>query len=237
LPAFTPRAATTLLPLLLFATHVRAATFTTTDVSSYVNSNVEFGANTFPTGTTNGNQGTGIPFDIATYNGIAGNWSALYSSGVLDVKVNVSGQASFYALLNNYYGTPGADEYDITIKATNGDSVTYESIGGVDTRDYNAAQFTNGIANTTFPWFNNGIGQRLDLREFNLPASFANETVSDFIITQRVPHDSALFTGLTFSTEPYNAAPEPMSAGLLAAGAGCIGLFQLRRRRVKQTRV
>ena len=105
------------------------------------------------------------------------------------------------------------EQYNITTVATDGDSVTYQSVGGVDTPDYNFSEFTNSIANTTFPWFNNGIGQRLDLREFNLPASFANETVSDFIITQEVPSDSALFSGLTFSTQAYNAAPEPGTPG------------------------
>ena len=209
---------------------VAGASFTTTDISSYVNSNVAFNPQTFPTGTTTGNEGTNIPFDVAKYNGIAGTWNAYYSAtGVLDVKLNVSGQASFYALLNNYDGTPGADEYDITIKATDGDSVTYQSIGGVNTRDYNSNIFTNTISDTTFPWFNNGIGQRLDLREFNLPSSFADETVSDFVITQKVPNDPALFSGLTFSTAAYNA-PEPISASLFLAGLGVLAVSRIYKR-------
>lgn len=208
---------------------VLASSFTTVNISSYVNSNVALNPQTFPTGVTAGNQDTNIPFDVATYNGIAGTWNALYSStGTLDVKLDVSGQASFYALLNNYFGTPGADEYNITIKATDGDSITYESIGGVNTRDYNANVYTNTIASTTFPWFNNGIGQRLDLREFNLPSSFADETVSDFIITQEVPGDSALFSGLTFSTIPYNSVPEPLSLTLVLAGLAAFGVARLR---------
>jgi hypothetical protein len=189
-------------------------------------------AGTFPAGLTNGNKSTGIPFNVATYNGIAGTWNAGASStGVLDVHINVSGQASFYALLNNYFGTPGANEYDITVKATNGDSITYHSIGGVDTRDYNANVFTNTIANTTFPWFDNGIGQRLDLREFNLPSSFANDTISDFIITQVTPVDSALFSGLTFSNVAINTAPEPLSVGLFTGGLVALGLFRAVKRR------
>lgn len=221
-----------MLPLIVVSTPALAASFTTVDVSSYVNSNVAINPGTFPTGTTSGNQSTGIPFDVATYNGIAGTWNALFSStGVLDVKLDVSGQASFYALLNNYYGTPNADEYDITIKATNGDSITYQSIGGVDTRDYNSNVYTNTIANTTFPWFSNGIGQRLDLREFDLPSSFANDTISDFIITQDVAHDSALFSGLTFSDVPFTTTPEPLSVGLFGCGMGVVALLGLAKRR------
>lgn len=216
-------------PLFAFAVPLFSASYTTVDLSSYVNSNVSINPATYPTGTTNGNQGTGIPFDIATYgtNHYEGTWNALYSSsGVLDVHLNVSGQASFYALLNNYYGTPGADEYNITIKATNGDTITYQAIGGVDTRDYNSNVYTNTIASTTFPWFDNGIGQRFDLREFNLPASFANETVSDFIITQVNPTDTALFSGLTFSNVAYNATPEPLSIGLMAGGLVVVGVMR-----------
>ncbi len=218
------------LPLIaLLGFQANAATFTTIDISSYVNSNVAINPSTLPTGTTTGNRSTGIPFDIATYSGIAGTWNPLYSSNnVLDVHLNVSAQASFYALLNNYFGTPNANEYNITIKATNGDSITYQSIGGVDTRDYNSNVFTNTIANTTFPWFDNGIGQRLDLREFNLPSSFANDTISDFIITQVNSQDSALFSGLTFSNVAFST-PEPLSAGLMLCGLGLVSILSSRR--------
>ncbi len=205
-----------------------AATFTTVDISSDVNSNIAFNPQTIPVGTTTGNQNTGIPFQIATYNREEGTWNPLFSAvPALDVSVSIPGQASFYALLNNYFGTPGADEYDITIRATNGDSITYQSIGGVDTRDYNANVYTNTVANTTVPWYNNGLGQRLDLREFNLPSSFARETISDFSITQRLPSDPALFTGLTFSTEPVGT-PEPVSAALIGIGLAGLAVFRLR---------
>jgi len=209
--------------LMFFSGHHSAfgAVFTTTDITSYLNGNITLNPQTVPTGTTTGNQGTIIPFDIGVHGNNAGIWLASNSStGTLDVKVNVSGQSSFYALLNNFYGTPGADEYNITIKATNGDSITYQSIGGVDTRDYNANVFTNTIAATTTPWFDNGIGQRLDVREFTLPSSFANDTISDFIITQVTPGDPAVFSGLTFSTSAasFTGAPEPMSLALSAAG-------------------
>ena len=215
------------------------ATYTTVDVSTYVNGSVAIRPDTFPIGTMTGNQGSGIPFQTAPNPGnpsLMGTWLAPSSTGatlVVDLStLDISGQASFYALLNNYYGTPGADEYDITIKATNGDSITYQSIGGVDTRDYNENIYTNTIASTTFPWFDNGLPdpQRLDLREFTLPAEFASDTIASFTITQQNPIDIALFSGLTFSDKPViTSVPEPGSLAMLLAGFGVLGMVARRR--------
>ena len=228
------------------------AAYTTVDLSPYVNSNIAFNPQSFPVGTTTGNQGTGIAIATSAFGpaGYTGTWLASASTtGTLDVAVNVSGQSTFYALLNNYFGTPNANEYTITIRATNGDTATYNAIGGVDTRDYNANIFTNTIANTTTPWFDNGIGQRLDVRAFSLPSYFASDTISDFIITQVDATDPALFTGLSFSTAagtgsapvgstgsgtspPPVTVPEPSSvAGLLLGMLGLGGVLSARRAR------
>jgi hypothetical protein len=219
--------------------HPALAGYTTVDIQGYVNSNVAINASTYPTGLSTGNKGLGIPFQIAQYpsgSNVEGTWNSGGGVGsTLDVSLGglgITGQATFYALLNNYYGTPGADEYDITIKATDGTSVTYQSIGGVDTRDYNANVFTNTIASTTTEWFNNGIGQRFDVRAFVLPAAFATLTISDFIVTQVQPGDAALFSGLTFSNEGLVfGVPEPASLAVL--GIGAFALAGVRRRRAQ----
>jgi hypothetical protein len=209
------------------------AAFTEVDLSGAVNANVAIRPDTFPVGLSVGNQGTGIPFLIAPFPArgtVAGTWLGQGTGSSVTVAVNAPGQASFYALLNNYYGTPGANEYTITIRATNNDSVTYSAIGGVDTRDYNSNVFTNTIANTTKPWFDNGIGQRLDLREFSLPGSFLSETIASFTITQVDPNDQALFSGLTFSTVPIAAVPEPETYALILVGLAVLGAVKKRRR-------
>jgi hypothetical protein len=216
------------------------AAFTTVDVSSYVNGNVSINPQTFPLGLSTGNMGSGVPFLTAQDPANAawmGTWLAPSDTATLTINLaplDISGQASFYALLNNYFGTPNADEYDVTITATNGDHVTYQSIGGVDTRDYNQNVFTNTIAKTTFAWFDNHNSpnaQRLDLREFTLPSYFASDTIASFSITQNDNGDIALFSGLTFSDKPVvTSVPEPASLAMLLSGVGLLALGARRRR-------
>ncbi len=205
------------------------AAFTTVNLDSYVNGHVAINPDTLPIGLSTGNQSTDIPFLVSaspnnpSYSGV---WLAPSLGSVLTVTgLSVSGQSSFYALLNNYFGSYGVNEYTITLTGLSGSSVSYESIGGVDTRDYNANVFTNTIADTTTEWYNNGIGQRYDVRTFTLPSTFANDTITSFSITQ-ASYDNAIFAGLTFSTLPAGVTsdvPEPASWAMLIIGFGLVG--------------
>lgn len=223
------------------------AAFTTVDVSTYLNGNVDLNPQTDPVGFGYGNRDTGIPFQTYphgsnSYMGsafLAGASPSPGTSSTLTIDLsglNIQGQASFYALLNNYFGTPNVNEYNVIINFVGGGHQTYQSIGGVDTRDYNENPSTdNTIANTTHEWWANGSGsnyQRLDVREFSIDAAYQSEQIASFEIQQVDSSDPAFLSGLTFSTNTaQNFVPEPTSIALLSTGVLMVGVMRARKRR------
>jgi autotransporter-associated beta strand protein len=195
----------------------QTSNYTTVNIGSYLNGNLSINNQMDPVGLTGGNTGTAIPFLTSAYgpNGymgsafLAGNSSPATSS-TLTINLasqNITGQATMYALLNNYYGTANANEYNVVLQFTNGASVTYSSIGGVNTRDYNHSSFTDSISPTTTNWWSNYaiVGsnyQRLDVREFAIPTADVNSTVASLSIVQLQPNDPGFLSGLTFSSLP-----------------------------------
>lgn len=224
------------------------AGFTTVNISSYLNGNVLINTATFPVGLGQGNTGTGIPFETYSFGSnqymgsvfLRGQSSPGNNSTVtIDLStLAISGEASFYALLNNYYGTPNADEYTVTINFSGGGSESYSSIGGKDTRDYNQNSGTdNTIANTTTNWWTNqatqgSVGyQRLDVREFSIAPAYQSDTILSFQITQLIYNDPAFLSGLTFSTSAAQTLTAPEPAAIAVFGVGMAGIALVRRRR------
>jgi hypothetical protein len=220
---------------------IARADFIEVDISSYLNGNVLLGAITDPVGLSYGNANTGIPFETYAYgaNGYMGSaflagTSSPGTSSALTINLSsydITGESSFYALLNNYYGTLGQDEYNVVLTFSGGGSVTYESIGGVDTRDYNQ-NTVNTISDTTTTWFNNGQGQRLDVREFLIPTQYQSSQLLSIAIDQLDSNDPAFLSGLTFSTGvPASFVSEPSSFALFGVGVLSVCLVQFQRRR------
>ena len=225
------------------------AGFTTVDISTYLNGNVLINTAMFPVGLGQGNTGTGIPFETYSYGSnhymgsvfLQGTSSPPGASSTVTIDLStlaISGEASFYALLNNYYGTTNADEYTVTIKFSSGGSESYSSIGGVNTRDYNQNPSTdNTIANTTTNWWTNEATQgptgyqRLDVREFSIAPAYQSDTISSFQITQLIYNDPAFLSGLTFSTSAAQVLTAPEPATFAVFGVGMAGIALVRRRR------
>ncbi len=215
--------------------------YTPVNISSYLNGNLSINDQLDPLGLTEGNTGTGVPFLTAAYgpNGymgsafLAGNYSPA-SSSMLTINLasqHITGQSTFYALLNNYFGMPNVNEYNVVLNFTNGTSVTYASLGGVNTRDYNYNSFTNTISSTTTNWWSDYaiVGtnfQRLDVREFVIPTADVNLTVASLSMTQLQPSAPGFISGLTFSTLPpvtfNNSATPPTLTNIVAQSGNLI---------------
>jgi autotransporter-associated beta strand protein len=224
--------------ILLGATVPTCAGYTTINISSYLNGNISTNVSEMPVGLTTGNVGNNIPFQTYPYGSnnymgtvfLAGSSSP---SNLTTVTINLSsygliGQQTMYALLNNYYGQLNVNEYNVTINFVGGQSETYQSIGGVDTRDYNYNPGTaQTIANTTANWWTNiAINsptsfQRLDVREFTVEPQYFALPIASVTLTQ-VSSDPALLSGLTFSTLaaiPLNNSSTPTTVSNISANS------------------
>jgi hypothetical protein len=151
---------------------------------------------TFPTGSQSYN---GVAFDIPTTdNAWFADAAAHGQSGQVSVKipVNVKNVKTVYTLMNTIWGSKTKDLLTVTFTGTGGASWTYEIIEGSDTRDYNNGNYLNTIdcrlpnipsktagKTGSVSAFKNGKGQRLDMQIFELPTSFAGQTLVSVTIT------------------------------------------------------
>jgi len=163
-----------------------------------------------------GNTGSSIPF--STYAATDGDGEMGYVMSPKDgtsVSVSVpelTGQNTMYALLTNTFGDTGENinEYDVTVHFSDDTYVTFPSIAGQDTRNFNNSAFAGGINGNTTCWWTNYEGsgdtvyQRLDVRQFDLSA-YADKTITGVSLETIVDADlntreQAMLSGLTFST-------------------------------------
>jgi hypothetical protein len=153
---------------------------------------------TFPTGKLVKN---GVTFEIS--NKSNNGWFAWVANGgsgtaTVTIPVNVKDVKTVYTLMATQWGTTATGLLSITFTGSGGAVWTYDLTGGIDIRDYNNDDNTNSIdcalpdtitskkgsAGTVSAW-NNGQGQRLDMQIFELPTSFAGQTLESITITDK----------------------------------------------------
>jgi methionine-rich copper-binding protein CopC len=196
--------------LVFFAGPLHAQNFVRVNICGVVNGPPDLGATSMPRSRTNyfGNTGTGIPFDtcgdgskiLSVFTGTRTPSPATSNTATVPLPP-LSGQNTLYALLNNYFGTAGVNEYDVVVTFTDETSVTFESRGGTDTRDYNNNDGTPSTitAGTTVWWSNfsgTDIFQRLDVRKFDL-SGYSTKTLSSLTINQVNLNSPAMLSGVT----------------------------------------
>jgi hypothetical protein len=137
----------------------------------------------------------GVPFLIPT-DGLNG-WNSYNAAGPnprsIDIPVNIFDATTVYTLINTYWGEPGPGSYaKIEFFGSGGAYEEKDLIGGVDIRNYNAespttaawTQTINGATTTQVLSYDSfGLGQRIDMQGFVLPASFQGQTLEDIRLT------------------------------------------------------
>jgi hypothetical protein len=167
---------------------------------------------TFPSGAQSYN---GISFAIPTVNNA---WFAEQAAGggggsvSITIPVNVKGVKTVYTLMNTIWGSKTKGLATITFTGTGGVTWTYDIVEGSDTRDYNQGNYVNsidcrlpsGVSKTgTVSGWKNSEQQRLDMQMFELPASFAGQTLKSVTITDNGNYEvqRIFIAAMTVSTE------------------------------------
>lgn len=230
-----------ILSTLVVSSLTASAGFTTIDMSAQANANLAgtlINGGTFPSGAVNLGS---VPFSIPA---IAGNnyWNSYFAGGLnprqVDVPVSIFGVTEVNTLMSTFWGETASGTLSaIEFTGTGGAFLHVDLDGDSDIRDYNQAIWANSInGTTTTEVFNNGFGQRLDKQEFNLPASFATETLTNvrFIDNGADGVHRLFVAGLTVSTPDPVGVPDGSSTVALL-GVSSLILLGASRRMVRPT--
>jgi hypothetical protein len=191
-----------LLFVLFLGTGLANAAKKTISLASFVNDSwcgrTLLGCGTFPYGTKH--------YDGMTY-AIQGNkqgtastaWfasvAANQGSGAVSITipVNVAKVKTVYTLMNTEWGSTQSGLITVTFTGSGGATWTVDLTGGVNVRDYNNGNYTNtclcqlpggvGQSGAINAWTNGSSPQRLDEQLYELPASFASQTLESITIT------------------------------------------------------
>lgn len=177
----------------------------------------------------------GVPFQLAV--DARGNTAfigpALTLPGAtLDIPVGVFGVTQAYTIINSAFGQSGATNGSIEFLGSDTGYLKVDLIQGVNIRDYLNNVFNNSIdgVNAMVAF---AAGQvRLDEQIYNLPADFADETLTTIRFTSlqrgNPVGDPFIVAATVRVPDPTTGLPEPESLALVLASLGLAGWMRRR---------
>ena len=178
----------------------------------------------------------GVPFNLVPLGAVPDSLGIIQTpagDSLFTIPAGIFGASTVYTLINSGFGEFGAVNGRLEFVGTGGAFASFDLTQGFNIRDHFDGFFNNIVTDPTIVTADFGGGVRLDRQTFDLPASFATETLTEirFIGTGAgIPQGEAFLAAATVRTST-KAVPEPSSFAL--AGVGGLGLvgYVLRRRR------
>jgi hypothetical protein len=185
----------------------------------------------------------GVPFDLITDQNTAGTLGVIQTPGgnsSFTITTSISRATTVYTLMNSAWGQSGANVGSIEFVGSGGENIAFQIVEGTNIRDHFNGGFNNSASNIVVNPFLNGVQNangpdRLDMQTFVLPASFANDTLTQIIFNGSnagEPQGQPFLAAATVETAaPVTAAPEPSTIALLGtAGVPFAGYYWRRRK-------
>jgi hypothetical protein len=171
-----------------------------------------------------------VPFELTPLGMIPNSLGVIQTpdgNSEFTITTNIIAATSVYTLINSGFGRLGANNGRLEFVGSGGAFASFDLIQGVNIRDHLNGVFNNVVNDPRIVTENFGGNVRLDRQTFDLPASFASQTLTQirFIGTNAGnPQGAPFLAGLTVQAVPE---PSPMISAPLA-GLIALGVSRLR---------